>query len=252
MIDTHCHLSDPRLLDQLDAVMQRAADAGVSEIVTIGTHPSDWQGALDVARIHKNVRCAIGVHPCYCHEVDFAHVSRLRELQKDPTVVALGEMGLDYFHADAPKDMQRKFFIAQLEIAAELDRAVVIHSRNAIDDCIDVMKSFPKVPAVYHCFTGNAAEADHIIEAGYFIGFTGVLTFRNAPQLREIAAKMPLDQIVVETDAPWLSPEPFRKQKINEPALVMHTAKTLAEVRGLSVEEIDRITTANARKLYRW
>src|SRR5579862_1911203 len=147
MIDTHCHLSDPRLLDQIDDVMQRAAAAGVSEVVTIGTEPSDWRPAIDVARKYSNVRCAIGVHPCYCHRVDFTQLSNLREMQKDKSVVALGEMGLDFFHADAPRDMQEKFFIAQLEMAAELDRPVVIHSRNAIDVCLDVMKSFPKIPA---------------------------------------------------------------------------------------------------------
>ena len=153
MIDTHCHLSDPRLLDQLDAVMQRAAAAGVSEIVTIATHPTITNWRWTLPENITNVRCAIGVHPCYCRcEVDFADVSRLRALDaEDPSVVAIGEMGLDYFHADTPRDMQRKFFVAQLELAAELDKPVVIHSRNAIDDCIDVMKSFPTVSAVYHC-----------------------------------------------------------------------------------------------------
>jgi TatD DNase family protein len=252
MMDTHCHLSDPRLLEQIDGVMQRASDAGVKQIVTIGTHPGDWEAALEVAAKYSNVRCAIGVHPNYCHEVEFNLIPLLRGLQTNPSVVALGEMGLDNFHTDVPKDLQRKFFIAQLDLAAELNRPVVIHSRSAIDDCLDVMKSYRSLSAVFHCFTGKSDEADRIIEAGYIIGITGVVTFKNAPELRQIVARIPADQIVVETDAPWLSPEPMRKQKINEPAFVMHTATAVAAARGITLEEVDQLTTANASRLYRW
>lgn len=252
MIDTHCHLSDPRLHSQLADVLRRASEAGVRGIVTIGTDPEDWPVAMKVANDHVNVRCAIGVHPCYCHNVDIQKISELRSLADTPKVVAIGEMGLDYFHAEAPRDLQRKFFIAQLELAEALNKPVVIHSRSAIGDCLDVMKSFPKIPAVYHCFTGNTDEASEIVEQGYWVGITGVVTFKNAPELRQIVAEVPSDRIVVETDGPWLSPEPMRKQKVCEPAYVMHTAGAVAAARGITLGEIDRITSENAKRLYRW
>lgn len=252
MIDTHCHLTDPRLLPQIDDVIARARAAGVVRMVTIGTEPSDWQPCIDVCRRFDNVRCAVGVHPNHCHEVDPAEVPRLREVQREPAVVALGEMGLDYHHAFAPRELQLKFFEMQLELAAELKRAVVIHSRESIDDCLAVMRNYTVPAAVFHCFTGSAAEAKNVLDAGYLIGFTGVVTFKNAPQLREIARTMPADRILVETDAPYLSPEPFRKQKVNEPALVMHTAAAVATARGVSIEEIDQLTTANASRFYGW
>jgi TatD DNase family protein len=166
--------------------------------------------------------------------------------------VALGEMGLDYHHAFAPRDRQARFFEAQLELAAELGRPVVIHCREAVDDCLAILKRFPTVPAVFHCFTGTAEEARRIWEGGYLTGFTGVVTFRNGQALREIARDAPADRILVETDAPYLSPEPMRKSKINEPAFVVHTAAAVASARSISLEELDELTTANALRFYRW
>jgi TatD DNase family protein len=249
MIDTHCHLTDPALFSQLDAVMARAAAAGVNHIVTIGTSPADWPVCLEVCRRYPNVRCALGVHPNYCNEAELAQIAGLRDLQNEAAVVAVGETGLDYHYDDVPRPRQLEFFRAQLEIAADADRSVVIHSRQAIDDCLAVLKNF-KVRAVFHCFGGSKAEAARIIDAGYLIGFTGVVTFKKTAELREIAARAPADRILVETDAPWLSPEPKRGQKINEPALVMHTAAVVAAARGVDLAEIDRLTTENARRFY--
>ena len=252
MYDTHCHLTDSRLADQLEAVLRRAAMAGVKRMVTIGTHPADWPAAIDLCRGRDHLRCAIGVHPNYCHEVELSELPRLIELQNDPSVVALGEMGLDYHHKLAPRDRQAAFFGAQLEMAKELDRPVVIHSRESIDDCLMILRQFPSVPAVFHCFTGTPGEARKILAQGYLIGFTGVVTFKNAAGLRQVAAEMPADRILVETDAPYLSPEPKRGLKINEPALVMHTAAAVAAARGISLPELDAITSANASRFYRW
>lgn len=252
MIDTHCHLTDPRLLSQLEAVLARAAAAGVTKMVTIGTHPADWEPAISLAKNRENIRCAVGVHPNYCHEADLADVAKLRELQKESCVVALGEMGLDYHHHYAPKARQADFLRAQLELARELDRPVIIHCREAVDDCLAIMSSYAGISAVFHCFTGTAEEAKRIFDAGHFIGFTGVVTFRNGEPLRQIAAHAPVGQILVETDAPYLTPEPMRKQKVNEPALVVHTAEVVARARGISVQELDRITSENATRFYRW
>jgi len=252
MIDTHCHLTDPRLLGQIDAVLSRAAAAGVERMVTIGTRPGDWEAALAVAAGRQNIRCALGVHPNHCQEVELPEVAHLRGLQQNPAVVALGEMGLDYHYQFAPKPRQRQFLEAQLELAAELHRPVIIHCREAVDDCLAMLQQFADITAVFHCFTGTSDEANRIFEAGHLIGFTGVVTFRSGEALRGIAGSAPADRILVETDAPYLTPEPMRKQKINEPAMVMHTAAAVAAVRGITVAELDDLTTCNAREFYRW
>jgi TatD DNase family protein len=252
MIDTHCHLTDPGLAPQLSDVMARASAAGVTRMVTIGTAPPDWQACLQVCRKYPNVRCALGVHPNYCNEVELAQLGELQALHAQPFLVAFGEMGLDYHYDSVPKKRQQDFFEAQLRLAVDLNRPVVIHSRQAIDDCVAVLRNFPVPAAVFHCFTGSAAEAARILDAGHLIGFTGVVTFKKTAELRQIAASAPADRILIETDAPYLSPEPRRGQKINEPALVIHTAAAVAAARGVSVEEIDRLTSENANRFYRW
>jgi TatD DNase family protein len=252
MIDTHCHLTDPRLMEQLPAVLERAAAAGVSGIVTIGTSPGDWEAAIGVTHGRANIRCAVGVHPNHSHEVEFAEIARLKEYAGLPAVVAIGEMGLDYHHSFSSRELQAKYFVAQLEIAREAKLPVVIHCREAVEDCLSILRGFSQVRAVFHCFTGTMDEARRIWDGGYLTGFTGVLTFRNGEALREIAAAAPVGQILVETDAPYLTPEPVRKQKTNEPAFVVHTAAVLAGVRKISLAEVDELTTRNAKRFYRW
>jgi TatD DNase family protein len=252
MIDSHCHLTDRRFANQLPAVLDRAAAAGVRRMVTIGTKPTDWEPAIALARTFPNVRCAVGVHPNHCHEVEIDQMDTLRALQADPGILAVGETGLDYHYDYAPRARQAEFFQAHLELAAELNKSVVIHCREAVDDCLAILRNGPKVPAVFHCFTGTPDEAEKILNAGYLLGFTGVLTFKNADPLRQAAKAAPADRIMVETDAPYLSPEPKRKEKVNEPAWVMHTAAMLATVRGVDIGEIDRVTTANANRFYGW
>jgi TatD DNase family protein len=232
--------------------MARAAAAGVERMVTIGTNPPDWPDCLDVCRDHPNVRCALGVHPNYCNDAELSQVAQLESLQSHPSVVAIGEMGLDYHYDSVPVARQREFFLAQLRIAAQFKRPVVIHSRDAVEDCLAILKDFPTLAAVFHCFTGVKTEAWKILDAGYLIGFTGVVTFKKTDELRQIAAAAPEDRILVETDAPYLSPEPKRAQKVNEPSLVIHTAAAVAAARGVSLGEIDRITSENARRFYGW
>jgi TatD DNase family protein len=253
MIDTHCHLTDPRLFRQYDAVLARAAEAGVDRVVTIGTDIEDDQAAIELCRLRPQIRCAIGVHPNYCADLNLDDLPKLRELQKHPSVVALGEMGLDYHYHRAPRDRQKHVFVRQLEIAEELQRPVVIHCREAVDDTLSIMKTFPRLPAaVFHCFTGTRDEAQKILEAGYLLGFTGVITFAKNEELREIVKMTPVDRLLVETDAPYLTPEPVRKIKTNEPAFVAHTARVAAQVKGLAYQEFDRIATENALRFYRW
>lgn len=252
MIDTHCHLTNGKLGEQLADVLARAAVAGVSRMVTIGTDLDDDRAAIAVCRGRPFLRCTVGVHPNHAHECDLARLPELRELQTDPAVVALGEMGLDYFHKFAPVARQREVFEFQMNLAAEVGKPVVIHSREAIDDTLAMMRSFPTVPAVFHCFTGTPAEARKILDQGYLIGFTGALTYKRNDGVREALRLCPSDRFVVETDAPYLTPEPKRSQKVNEPALVVHVAECAARELGMTIAEIDRITTANAERFYRW
>ena len=252
MIDTHCHLTDPRLFEQLPGVLARCAKERVTEMVTIGTDLEDDRAAIELCRKLPNVRCAVGIHPNYTSEARVEDVAIVRELQNDPMVVAIGEMGLDYHYDRATPAHQRGMFETQLELAQEVGKPVVIHCREAVDDTLAVMKSFAEVPAVFHCFTGTRDEARRIVEAGYLLGFTGVITFKKNDELREIVKETPMDRILVETDAPYLTPEPMRKIKTNEPSFVVHTARVVAEVKGVSYDEIDRITTENARRFYRW
>ena len=252
MVDSHCHLTDPRLHSQLADVLVRAAGAGIGRMITIGTSITDDEAVIALCKTLPNVRCAIGIHPNYTHEADPADLPRLRELQHDRSVVALGEMGLDYFHSYAPRDRQLQFFEPQMQLAQQLSRPVVIHSREATDDTLAVMRNFPGVRAVFHCFTGTPDEARKILDAGYFLGFTGAITFKKNDLLREAVALTPLDWMLVETDAPYLTPEPRRSQKTNEPALVVHVAETVARVKGVNVAEIDRATTANVAALFNW
>lgn len=250
MIDTHCHLTDPRLAEQLPAVLARAASAGVGRMVTIGTSVDDAARAVALCADHSQLRCAIGIHPNYSHEHDDGRWPELRALLAGPAVVALGEMGLDYHYDYAPRSRQREVFERQLQWATELDRPVVIHSREATDDTLAILRGFPKVRALFHCFTGMPDEARRILDGGYLLGFTGALTYKKADPIREALRLCPNDRFVLETDAPYLSPEPMRKQKINEPALVVHVAECAARERGVTVETIDRLTTANAFAFY--
>jgi len=252
MIDTHCHLTDPRLSAQLEDVIGRARVAGVTRLITVGTDLEDDRAAIALCRGRENVRCAVGIHPNYTQDATLADVPALRELQKDASVVALGEMGLDYFHKFADRAHQARLFEAQLGVAAEVGRPVVIHSREAIDDTLAIMRNFPGVRAVFHCFTGTADEADRILAAGYWISFTGPVTYKKNDALREVVRRVPIDRLMVETDAPYLSPEPKRGQKTNEPALVMYTAAKVAEVRGIGLDELDRVTTENATRFFGW
>ena len=252
MIDTHCHLTDPRLLSQLDEVLARAMGAGIDRMITIGTDVSDDAAAVDLCRGRANVRCAVGIHPNYTHEASQDDLPKLRELQADPSAVALGEMGLDRHHKFSTIERQRSFFEPQLQMAIDVKKPVVIHSREATDDTLAVMRSFPGVRAVFHCFTGSPDEARKILDAGYLLSFTGAVTFKKADAVREAAALTPLDRMFVETDAPYLSPEPKRSHKVNEPSLVVHVAETLARVKGVTVAEIDRVTTENAERFFGW
>ncbi len=251
MIDTHCHLNFPQLAADRAGVMERAAAAGVTHCINIGVHAADSEAGVLLAATDERIATTVGVHPCYdesAHDV----TSQLRDLAADVNVVAIGECGLDYFHDDVPRDVQRASFLRQLNLAAAVDLPVVIHSRESIPDCVEIVRDFPLIRAVFHCFTAGPAEAELIAEAGHYVGFTGPLTFKKSDAIREAAKRLPANRVLVETDSPYLSPEPLRGKRPCEPGYVAHTLAKLANVRGWSVAEADRMTTENCHRLFTW
>jgi TatD DNase family protein len=252
MIDTHCHLTDTRLESQIEFVLTRAKLAGVHRMITIGTDLEDDRNCVRVCQARENLRCAVGVHPGYVDEAVFEDLPQLREIAAHASVVAIGEIGMDYFRGKANKQRQIDFLQYQLQLATEMGKPIVVHCREAVDDCLGVLADFPALKMVFHCFTGTVPEAKRILDAGYLLGFTGVITFKKSDELREVVKLTPMDRLLIETDAPYLTPEPMRKQKVNEPALVTYVAAKVAELKGISVAEVDAVTTANAGRLFGW
>lgn len=255
--DSHCHLSDERLFAQLPAVLQRAGDAQVNQILSIAVDLAD---AAQVQRLSdgKRVFASVGVHPASALTWDETSPARLMTLAHGRGVVAIGECGLDYVYDDAHPDhpgatraRQAQVFEAQLVAAARLQLPVIIHNRDADEDVLAILRKHrPKLAGgVFHCFGGDWALAQRVLELDFHLGFTGIVTFKNAPELQEVAAKCPLERMLIETDAPYLAPVPHRGQT-NEPSFVPFVAQKIAELRGVEREEIGRFTTENARQLF--
>lgn len=251
MIDSHCHLTDERLLAAgVGEVVRRAGAVGVEAMVTIATTPEDAVGARKLADEFPEVWFVAGIHPNNSGPYVKADLDRLREFIRHPKCVAVGEMGLDYHWKDVPVAHQREMFVAQLELAGELEKPVVIHCREAVADALGVMAKYPTIRAVYHCFTGSEEEGRAIGRAGYSVGFTGPATFKKNDGLRKVIGELPADRILIETDAPYLTPEPHRSVRVNEPMYVRYVLQTVSQVRGISLAEADALTTANTKRLY--
>lgn len=252
LVDSHCHLDFPHLAEQLDDVLARARAAGVDKCVTICTRVRRFEQVLAIAEAHDGVYCSVGTHPHYADEERDVPVARIVELARHPEVVAIGEAGLDYFRNNAPREDQVRGFRAHIAAARETGLPLVIHSRDADADTAAILEEeMAQGPfsAVLHCFTGGRELAERGVALGLYVSFSGVLTFKNSQGLREIARDVPLDRLLVETDAPYLAPEPHRGRK-NEPAWVTHTAALLAEIRGLSADEMAARTTDNFHRLF--
>lgn len=253
LIDSHAHLTYPEISGQIDAVLARASDAGVNAVISIGTDLADARKSVDLALRHPGrVFSGAGFHPHHADKVasdDFAEMARLWQ---DERVVALGEMGLDYHYDFADRDNQKRVFARQLEMAASVQKAVVIHCREAFTDCVPMLldHGFAGRRVVFHCFTGTPAEAAIVAEHGWRISFTGIVTFPKSPELQQIARDYPADKLMVETDAPYLSPVPVRSKRPNEPAFVSHVAHFLADLRGIQYEQLVAQTSVNTRTFF--
>jgi TatD DNase family protein len=253
LIDTHCHLDFERFDTDREAVLQRAHEAGVRAIIVPALDLQNCAEVLALARRYSSVYAAVGVHPNSSADWQEAMIDRLQTLATAPDVVAIGEIGLDYYWDDSPQDVQHHAFAAQLALAAELELPVIVHNREAGEDVIHLLAESPLAglerPGVLHSFSDTRDVALAAIEMGFYIGLTGPVTFRNADELRRIVSVLPLERIVVETDAPFLAPQ-ARRGKRNEPAYVAYVVEQIADLFEISSAEAARITTENARRLF--
>jgi TatD DNase family protein len=253
LIDHHCHLDYPDFAHDLDGVVGRAKAAGVSMLVSISTRIRRLGGLLKIAEAYDNVLCSVGTHPHYAHEELDIPVEQIVERARHSKVVAIGEAGLDYFYDDSPREAQEQGFRNHIAAARATQLPLVIHTRDADADTAAILReemAKGAFPAVLHCFTGSADLARTGLDLGLYVSFSGIVTFKKSEALREVAQSVPLDRLLVETDAPFLAPGKYRGKR-NEPAYVVETAATLARLKGIAPEELARVTTDNFFRLYR-
>ncbi len=252
LVDSHCHLDDSQFDHDREACIERARAAGVVAMLAIGSGPPDLEAGIRLADAHPFIYAAAGVHPHEASKSGPDSFSRLRELATHPKVLAIGEIGLDYHYNFSPPEVQRDVFARQLEIAAEAQVPVIIHTREAWEDTLRLLEQHwtpAGQPGIMHCFSGGPEEAERVLGMGFYVSFAGVVTFPKAQRVQEAARRIPENRLLVETDAPYLAPVPHRGKR-NEPAFIVHTAERLAALRGVPASEIAAATTANFHRLF--
>jgi TatD DNase family protein len=252
LIDSHAHLEMPDFKRDLEAVIQRAQDSNVEYIFTVGTERRDWKRALEIANTHPSIYAILGVHPHNAKEIDGETYPILRELCQNKKVRAYGEIGLDFFRNLSPRDVQLERFREQIGLAKELQFPIVIHDREAHQETLEILKTekAEECGGIIHCFSGDYEMAKACIEMGFFISIPGSITFKNAERFREIVKRLPLESLLVETDAPFITPEPVRGKR-NEPSYIRYTAQKVAEIKKIPFEKVAEVTTENALRVYR-
>ena len=251
LFDTHAHMDDRAFNEDREDLLAGFAQKGVGLVMNPGCSLESSRNAVALAEKYDFVYAAVGSHPDVADEVNDAVLEEYRKLCKlHDKVKAIGEIGIDYHYEDIPRELQLKAFRMQMELARELGLPVIVHEREAHEDGMAVVREFPDVTGVFHCYSGSAEMARQLVDKGWYIGFTGVLTFKNARKAIETAASIPIDRIVLETDCPYMAPVPHRGKR-NDPGYLCHMAEKLAEIRGLSLEEIHKITYENGKRLYR-
>src|SRR5215470_1462524 len=251
LIDSHAHLDDPRFDSDRDLALQRAWDAGIRTILTIGngSGPDHMGCGIPIADRHDWIYTSVGVHPHDAKKIEERHYAQMKEYAKHTKVIAIGETGLDYFYDNSPRELQREVFRNQLAVAKELDLPVIVHTRDADTDTEEILKQAAPIRGVIHCFTSGDRLAQSALDMGLFISFSGIVTFPNAKALAEIARRIPADRILLETDCPYLAPVPHRGKR-NEPGFVADTARFVATLRGITLDELATHTAANFHKLF--
>ncbi|MGM9601250.1 MAG: TatD family hydrolase [Faecousia sp.] len=251
LFDTHAHLDDRAFDDDREELISGLADRGTALVMNPGCSLASSKNAVKLANTYGFVYAAVGSHPDAADEVNEEVLEAYRCLVRgNPKVKAIGEIGIDYHYEDIPRALQLKAFRMQMALARELRLPVIVHEREAHEDGMAVVKEFPEVTGVFHCYSGSAEMARQLVNLGWYIGFTGVLTFKNARKAIETAQSIPLERIVLETDCPYMAPVPHRGKR-NDPGYLVYMAEKLAEIRNLPVEEIHRVTTENGKRLYR-
>jgi TatD DNase family protein len=252
LIDTHCHLTFEDLEGDIEQVLQRSRAAQVTSWITVGTDTQENQKAIELTQRFDNLYAAVGIHPHDAKEVTPHTIDQLKKQAQNEKVVAIGETGLDYHYDFSTPQDQKKVFAQQLEIAAGLNLPVIIHCREAFDDTMGILEQFGRdvKKIVFHCFSGSAEQAKIVLDRGFYISFTGVVTFKNACIKQQAAKIVPLDRLMLETDCPYMSPEPMRKQKVNEPALMLHTAKFLAQLKAMDLDDFAKAVTATTKTFF--
>ena len=251
LFDTHAHMDDQAFREDRKALLDSYPQQGIGLIMNPGCSLASSRNVDKLTREYDFLYGAVGSHPDLAAEVNEADLEEYRMLCKqNPKIKAIGEIGLDYHYEDIPRDIQKKAFRMQMELARERNLPVIVHERDAHEDGMKIVEEFPDVTGVFHCYSGSYEMAKWLIARGWYIGFTGVLPFKNARKAIEVASQIPLDRIVLETDCPYMAPEPFRGKR-NDPGKIYRMAEKLAEIRGLSVEEIQAITMENGKRLYR-
>ena len=252
LIDSHCHLDFPDFGPEVEDVVARAHEAGVGLMLTISTKVSEFDRVRAVAERFPHVYCTVGIHPHEAASEPETDTATLVEMAKHPKVVGIGETGLDYFYEHSPREAQQRNFRAHVAAARETGLPLVVHTRDADEDTAGILAEemgMGAFPGLLHCFSSGPQLAEKALEIGFYISLSGILTFKNAVELRETASKVPMDRLLVETDAPYLAPVPKRGRR-NEPSFVVHTAEKLAEVKGVSTSELAEATTANFLRLF--
>ena len=250
LFDTHAHMNDPAFDADREDVLLGLAEKGVHFMLNVGCCLESSKDCVAMAEKYPFVYASVGSHPDSANEVNEQVIEAYRQMAQHPKVRAIGEIGLDYYYETIPREIQQQAFRMQMDLARELKMPVIVHERNAHDDGMRIAKEFKDVTGVFHCYSGSAEMARQLVDMGWYIGFTGVLTFKNARKAVETAERIPLERIVLETDCPFMAPEPFRGKR-NDPGYLYRMAERLAEIRGISVDEVQAVTTANAKRLYR-
>ena len=252
IFDSHAHYNDSRFNEDRFSVLESMPGKNVGYIMNVADSMDSLEMVLELSRKYDFVWASVGVHPEAAGKLTENDIDILREYAKNEKVKAIGEIGLDYYYDDVEKDVQKKWFARQIELAKEVDLPIIVHDRDAHGDCMDILKASDakSVGGILHCFSGSRERARDVLNLGMYIGIGGTLTFNNARKVREVAEYVPMERIVLETDCPYLAPEPFRGKR-NSSDLIQYVAEALAEIKGIQAEEVQRITLENAKKCYR-
>lgn len=251
LIDSHAHLDDPKFNKDRDRLIKSLKQNDVSLVINVGADVSSSIKSVKLADEYENVYAAVGVHPHSAKEMDDSTIDVLKAFAKRDKVVAIGEIGLDFHYDNSPRDIQRKWFIEQIKLAKALNMPIIVHSRDADQETFDILKeeADERLRGVLHCYSGSAEMAKDYIDLGFYISLAGPVTFKNARKPKEVAKVVPMDKLLIETDSPYLTPEPHRGKR-NEPLYVRHVASMIAELRGMDFEDVGRITSENTKRLF--